>query len=94
MHILNIVIFIVFDIKNAHGASIEALNLFGKYTKNFADIRAARNLIKAGKVDEAKATHQKDLAYLTVEEQNVYLEVKQAFINLKISASNFSSIEL
>ena len=34
-------------------------------------------------VDEAKATHQKDLADLDVAEQNVYLQVKQAYINLK-----------
>ena len=34
-------------------------------------------------VDEAKATHQKDLADLKVMEQNVYLQVKQAFVNLK-----------
>lgn len=34
-------------------------------------------------VEEAKATHQKDLADLEVMEQNVYLQVKQAFLNLK-----------
>ncbi|MCQ2958240.1 MAG: TolC family protein [Candidatus Gastranaerophilales bacterium] len=34
-------------------------------------------------MDEAKATHQKDLADLEVEEQNLYLQVKQAYINLK-----------
>ena len=34
-------------------------------------------------VDEAKATHQKDLADLQVMEQNVYLQVKQAHVNLK-----------
>lgn len=34
-------------------------------------------------VDEAKATHRKDLADLDVAEQNVYLQVKQAYINVK-----------
>ena len=34
-------------------------------------------------VDEAKATHKKDVADLDIAEQNVYLEVKQASINLK-----------
>ena len=35
------------------------------------------------KVDEAKATHQKDLADLENEENNLYLQVRQAFVNLK-----------
>ena len=34
-------------------------------------------------MDEAKATHKKDIADLDIMEQNVYLEVKQAVINLK-----------
>ncbi len=34
-------------------------------------------------IDEAKATHEKDLADLDVAQQNVYLQVKQAHINLK-----------
>ena len=33
--------------------------------------------------DEAKATHEKDLADLEVMEQGVYLQVKQAYVNLK-----------
>ena len=35
------------------------------------------------RVDEAKATHQKDIADLDVAKQNVYLQVKQAYVNLK-----------
>lgn len=34
-------------------------------------------------VEEAKATHRKDLADLDVAEQNVYLQVKQAYVNVK-----------
>ncbi|MCR4881127.1 MAG: TolC family protein [bacterium] len=34
-------------------------------------------------IDEAKATHKKDVADLDIIEQNVYLQVKQAVINLK-----------
>ena len=34
-------------------------------------------------VDEAKATHKKDMADLDIMEQNIYLQVKQAVINLK-----------
>ncbi len=34
-------------------------------------------------IDEAKATHQKDLADLETVEQRIYLEVKQAYIALK-----------
>ena len=34
-------------------------------------------------MDEAKATHKKDMADLDIAEQNVYLQVKQAVINLK-----------
>ncbi|MDD3594577.1 MAG: TolC family protein [Candidatus Gastranaerophilales bacterium] len=34
-------------------------------------------------VDEAKATYQRDLADLAVEENDLYLEVREAYINLK-----------
>lgn len=34
-------------------------------------------------MDEAKATHKKDMADLDIVEQNIYLQVKQAVINLK-----------
>ena len=34
-------------------------------------------------IDEAKATHKKDVADLNIAEQNIHLQVKQAVINLK-----------
>lgn len=42
----------VLDVASMHPASIEALNLFGKYTKRFNDIRRARICIKRNKRDE------------------------------------------
>ncbi len=36
----------VLDVASMHPSSIEALNLFGKYTKNFSDLKAARIAIK------------------------------------------------
>lgn len=42
------------DIASMHPSSIENLNLFGPYTKNFSDIKAARIAIKHGDIDSAK----------------------------------------
>ena len=42
------------DIASMHPTSIEQLNLFGSYTKNFSDIKSARVLIKHGDFDTAK----------------------------------------
>lgn len=44
----------VLDIASMHPASIEALNLFGKYTSNFTDLRDARIAIKRGEYDDAR----------------------------------------
>lgn len=44
----------VLDIASMHPTSIEALDLFGPYTQNFSDIKAARVAIKRGNYDEAK----------------------------------------
>ena len=43
------------DVGNMHGASIVALNKFGEYTKNYAELRTARMAIKAKRFDEARA---------------------------------------
>lgn len=42
------------DIASMHPTSIEQLNLFGKYTKNFSDLKAARIAIKHGDISHAK----------------------------------------
>lgn len=41
------------DIASMHPTSLVVLNLFGPYTKNFADLKDARVLIKQGRLDEA-----------------------------------------
>jgi len=41
------------DIASMHPTSIECLNLFGPYTKNFSDIKLARIRIKHGEFEEA-----------------------------------------
>ena len=42
------------DVASLHPSSIEQLNLFGPYTKNFNDIKLARLLIKHKEFDKAK----------------------------------------
>ena len=42
------------DIAGMHPASLIAMNCFGKYTKNFKDIRDARIAIKHGDFDAAR----------------------------------------
>ena len=42
------------DIQSMHPTSIEALNVFGEYTKNFSALKSARVAIKHGNYDEAK----------------------------------------
>lgn len=44
----------VFDVESMHPTSIEQLNLFGKYTKNFSDLKAARVAIKHGDYDKVR----------------------------------------
>lgn len=41
------------DVASMHPTSIEKLNLFGPYTKNFSDLKQARILIKHGEFDKA-----------------------------------------
>ena len=43
------------DVGNMHGASIIALNKFGEYTKNYAEIRTARMAVKGRRFDEARS---------------------------------------
>ncbi len=42
------------DIASMHPTSIEQLNLFGKYTKNFSDLKSVRLYIKHKEFDKAK----------------------------------------
>ena len=42
------------DVASMHPTSIEELNMFGKYTKNFSDLKKARIYIKHDQFDEAK----------------------------------------
>ena len=42
------------DVASMHPTSIEQLNLFGPYTKNFSDIKSARLYIKHSEFDKAK----------------------------------------
>ena len=42
------------DVISMHPASIEALNLFGPYTKNFSDLKEARVAIKQGDFEKAR----------------------------------------
>lgn len=43
------------DVASMHPTSIEQLDLFGPYTRNFSDIKRARIAIKRGEIDVAKA---------------------------------------
>lgn len=45
----------VLDIASMHPSSIEALNLFGPYTKNFSELKAARIAIKHEEFDKARS---------------------------------------
>ncbi|QCG77549.1 DNA primase/polymerase [Microbacterium phage DizzyRudy] len=61
---------VVLDVESMHPTSIEVLNLFGDYTKNFSDIKAVRVAIKNGRFEEAKQMLGGKLArYLNNEEQ-------------------------
>jgi hypothetical protein len=42
------------DVASMHPTTIEYLNLFGEYTQNFSDLKAARIAIKHGRYDDAK----------------------------------------
>lgn len=44
----------VLDVESMHPTSIEVLNLFGPYTKNYSELKQARIAIKHKKYDEAK----------------------------------------
>lgn len=58
------------DVASMHPTSIEELDLFGEYTKNFSDLKSARMAIKHGDYDSAKQMLGGKLArHLTDEEQ-------------------------
>lgn len=46
---------VLLDISSMHPSSIEQLNLFGPYTKNFSDLKKVRVAIKHGDFETAKA---------------------------------------
>lgn len=57
------------DISSMHPTTIEILNLFGKYTKRFSEIKKARILVKHGEIEEAsKLLDGKLKPYLTDKE--------------------------
>lgn len=65
----------LFDVGNMHGATIDRLNKFGKYTQNFRDLRNARMAIKHKEFDKARKMLGGKLAkYLTNEEEAGDLE--------------------
>ena len=58
------------DVASMHPTSIEQLNLFGPYTKNFSQIKQARIYIKHGEFDEARSMLNGTLAkYLNDESE-------------------------
>lgn len=58
------------DIASMHPTSIEQLNLFGPFTKNFSDIKQARILIKHGEFEKAGQMFDGKLAkYLTSKDE-------------------------
>ena len=72
------------DIAGMHPASLIAMNCFGKYTKNFKDIRDARIAIKHGNFDAARKMLDGKLApYLN--DESVAKDLSQA---LKISVNS------
>jgi hypothetical protein len=58
------------DVASMHPTTIEYLNLFGEYTKNFSDLKAARIAIKRKQFDEAKQMLGGKLAPFLDDEQN------------------------
>lgn len=60
----------VLDIASMHPTSIEQLDLFGPYTQNFADIKAARIAIKHGDYDRAREMFDGKLAPYLKDESN------------------------
>ena len=60
----------VLDVASMHPTSIEQLNLFGPYTKNFSDLKSARIAIKHGDFDTARKMLDGKLApYLNDEKE-------------------------
>lgn len=58
------------DVQNMHGASIILLNKFGEHTKQFAEIRQARNAIKTRDFDTARKLLNGKLAKYLDDESN------------------------
>jgi hypothetical protein len=86
----------VLDVASMHPTSIELLNMFGDYTKNFSDLKNARVAIKRGQFDEAKLMLGGALApYLTDETQAKDLSYAlKIVINIVygLTAARFDSI--
>ena len=60
----------VLDIASMHPTSIEQLNLFGKYTENFSDLKKARVAIKHGDYEHARQMLNGKLAPYLKEESD------------------------
>lgn len=56
------------DVESMHPASIEAMNMFGEYTKNFSDVKRARMAIKHKDFNEARTMLNGRLAKYLVDE--------------------------
>ena len=86
----------VLDVASMHPTSIEELNMFGEYTKNFSDLKNARVAIKRGHFDDAKLMLGGALApYLTDESQAKDLSYAlKIVINIVygLTAARFDSI--
>lgn len=59
----------LFDIESMHPTSIEILNLFGEYTKNFSEIKTMRVAIKEGRLDDARKMFGGKLASFLSDEE-------------------------
>jgi len=58
------------DVASMHPTSIEELNMFGKYTKNFSDLKTARIYIKHNEFNKAKKLFNGKLAKYLSDEQS------------------------
>lgn len=61
---------VVLDIESMHPTTIELLNLFGEYTKNFSELKAARVAIKHGDYEKARTMLDGALSKYLVDESN------------------------
>src|SRR4249920_1323826 len=72
------------DVASMHPTSIEQLNLFGPYTKNFSALKEARMAIKAKDYDRARGLLDGKLAEFLVDAQDDPKGVEALSYALKI----------